>query len=247
MLRGEAAAPLAEVRVLFIATSILRCARNLRSGVFIGKINRTNRPILWTNRPEPIPATIAAQDFDEMPGAVRCRGVIHTHTPCRMSRAHPGQAIQLRGPCSRCGERRCRSHCRCARNGNLIGQSAGRPAATAPRPEFNVTSISKKTKALNILEKGMYINKESIGRLLRGACLGPVSFSLSIAGLVATLNRLHDSDLYLCSRAHRRFSAGSYERLIVGFFSMNGNERNHNERRGWVQLRATNEHDNFVR
>ena len=84
MLRGEAAAaPLAEVRVLFIATSILRCARNLRSGVFIGTINRTNRPILWTNRPEPIPATIAAQDFDEMPGAVRCRGVIHTHTPTR--------------------------------------------------------------------------------------------------------------------------------------------------------------------
>ena len=104
-----AAAPFAEVRVLFIATTILRCARNLRSGVFIGTINRTNRPILWTNRPEPIPATIAAQDFDEMPGAVRCRGVIHTHTPCRMSRAHPGQAIQIRGPCARCGERFCLS------------------------------------------------------------------------------------------------------------------------------------------
>jgi hypothetical protein len=59
-----------------------------------------------------------------------CRGVFGG-APCALSRANPGGPIQIRGRCSRCNERRCRSHCRCARNGWVTGWQAGRPGPKA--------------------------------------------------------------------------------------------------------------------
>ena len=36
--------------------------------------------------------------------------------------------MQIRVKCDRCAERRCRTHCRCGRNGWATGQAAGRPS-----------------------------------------------------------------------------------------------------------------------
>ena len=69
---------------------------------------------------------------------VKPRGVIHSRIPCTLSRKHPGTAISLRGPCSCCGERRCKSHCKCARNWTAVGRAGPRPApkaVAAPLPK----------------------------------------------------------------------------------------------------------------
>ena len=70
-------------------------------------------------------------------------------TPCRCSRANPGQAIQLRGPCSFCNERRCRNHCRCARLGQLRGWAAGRagPLGNAAVPKAKAKAAPKAAAA----------------------------------------------------------------------------------------------------
>ena len=73
--------------------------------------------------------------------AQNCRGVIHTGAACRLSRAHPGQAISIRGTCIRCVERRCRSHCRCGRQGTAVGLQAGRPGA-GPAPIHVVPPVA---------------------------------------------------------------------------------------------------------
>ena len=58
----------------------------------------------------------------------RCKGDLHTGARCRCSRARPGEAISIRGPCTRCHERRCKTHCRCGRQGTATGRSAARPS-----------------------------------------------------------------------------------------------------------------------
>ena len=45
--------------------------------------------------------------------------------------AKKGGAISMRYPCCNCGQLRCRSHCRCARDGSLSGHARGRPALGA--------------------------------------------------------------------------------------------------------------------
>ena len=56
-----------------------------------------------------------------------CKGDLHTGARCQLSRVRPKQAISIRGPCSKCGERRCKTHCRCGRQGTATGRSAPRP------------------------------------------------------------------------------------------------------------------------
>ena len=50
---------------------------------------------------------------------------------CTLSRKNPGGEISMRYPCSICHQQRCRSHCRCARDGSASGKAAGRPAPAA--------------------------------------------------------------------------------------------------------------------
>ena len=68
-----------------------------------------------------------------MPAAC-CHGVFRSSRPCTLSRARRGQAISIRGPCQQCGERRCRTHCKCGRDGSATGWAAGRPATALPQP-----------------------------------------------------------------------------------------------------------------
>ena len=81
--------------------------------------------------------------------ACRCSGVLRTETPCKLSRAHSGKPIQIRGPCKKCKERRCRTHCRCGRKGLALGRESGRPVvrqvprkAPAPPEHVAVTSVA---------------------------------------------------------------------------------------------------------
>ena len=75
-----------------------------------------------------------------------CQGVFRSAQPCTLSRARRGGAISIRGPCQRCGERRCRTHCRCGRTGSATGWAAGRPApkvaAARPAPAATVATSS---------------------------------------------------------------------------------------------------------
>ena len=61
-----------------------------------------------------------------------CRGVLHTLAKCKCSRAHPGKPTSIKGPCSKCGERRCRSHCRCGEI--CVGQSGPQTRPTIWHP-----------------------------------------------------------------------------------------------------------------
>ncbi len=75
---------------------------------------------------------------------VTCQGVDRSTAACKLSRAAKGKPIQLRGPCATCGERRCRTHCRCGRRGDAKGRNAGRPDAHAARV---ATKAAAKAKA----------------------------------------------------------------------------------------------------
>ena len=57
----------------------------------------------------------------------QCRGIVHTVIPCDLAPRNPGQPVSIRGPCAFCGERRCRTHCRCGRRGTATGQNRARP------------------------------------------------------------------------------------------------------------------------
>ena len=61
-------------------------------------------------------------------GKKLCKGEIHTDIPCTLSRVVEDGPMQISGPCTRCRERRCKTHCRCGRSNNASGRSAGRPA-----------------------------------------------------------------------------------------------------------------------
>ena len=78
-----------------------------------------------------------------MPGPHFCIGPV-TGGQCRLGSG--GARVSVKGKCKRdrrCGEKRCASHCKCARMGWLSGRRAGRPrvreAATA-MPEANASA-----------------------------------------------------------------------------------------------------------
>ena len=48
-----------------------------------------------------------------------------------MSRSTKGAPMQTRGRCGKCGEPRCRTHCKCGRRGTAQGRSAPRPPRNA--------------------------------------------------------------------------------------------------------------------
>ena len=60
-----------------------------------------------------------------------CIGVFGTRADCNLSRANPGGKISIRGKCKICGEKRCRTHCRCGRRNTVHGREAGRPPPEA--------------------------------------------------------------------------------------------------------------------
>ena len=57
-----------------------------------------------------------------------CEGIYGTHLSCKLSRTNPDGPISIRGKCKNCGEKRCRTHCRCGRHRTVHGREAGRPA-----------------------------------------------------------------------------------------------------------------------
>ena len=58
----------------------------------------------------------------------RCKGDLHSGARCKLSRVRRNEPISIRGPCDKCHERRCKTHCRCGRTGMAKGRSAPRPA-----------------------------------------------------------------------------------------------------------------------
>ena len=58
-----------------------------------------------------------------------CLGVAGSAVKCNCARN--GGAVSLRRKCAKCREQRCRSHCRCARDGQLLGRARARPGASA--------------------------------------------------------------------------------------------------------------------
>ena len=71
---------------------------------------------------------------------------MHSGMPCTLSRKNLDGPISLRGPCSKCNERRCRTHCRCGRNSTAVGRAAGRPSPTttvAPLPKAKAKGMPK--------------------------------------------------------------------------------------------------------
>ena len=57
----------------------------------------------------------------------RCKGTIRKQH-CTSSN---GESIHIKGECETCGERRCRSHCKCSRTGRARGKKAPRPRIAA--------------------------------------------------------------------------------------------------------------------
>ena len=75
----------------------------------------------------------------------RCCGVIRTGAKCKLSRVQPGKAILIAGPCKKCGERRCNTHCACGRGGKLAGRKQPRPKhsrAATPQPSQALSSTT---------------------------------------------------------------------------------------------------------
>lgn len=81
-----------------------------------------------------------------------CQGCYPSGRTCRASRSHPGQKATIKGPCSKCHERRCRRHCQCYRTGVAIGRSAPRsgraeaapcPSVEPSPPQFSVVPIGR--------------------------------------------------------------------------------------------------------
>ena len=68
-----------------------------------------------------------------MPKQATCEGSLAPRAPCHLSRTQANGPKQIRGPCRLCDERRCRAHCKCARENTLTGHqgSRDRPAAKA--------------------------------------------------------------------------------------------------------------------
>lgn len=58
-----------------------------------------------------------------------CLGVLNSKLKCKLSKK--GGPISLRYRCEGCNEMRCRAHCRCAREGSLVGRARARSSARA--------------------------------------------------------------------------------------------------------------------
>ena len=76
---------------------------------------------------------------------MRCLGVLRSAQKCKQARDGSG-AVWLNKPCLRCGEQRCKAHCRCGRRGETTGcrtgsssssSSAASAAPLAPAPIDN--------------------------------------------------------------------------------------------------------------
>ena len=63
-----------------------------------------------------------------------CRGKCGTSEGCTLSRARPGKPIVMSKACVKCGEWRCRSHCKCSRNQELTGRNMARGAGVKSKP-----------------------------------------------------------------------------------------------------------------
>ena len=55
-----------------------------------------------------------------------CQGVYRSSRACALSRARPGKPICMSKACRKCGEWRCRSHCKCKRDETLTGRNMAR-------------------------------------------------------------------------------------------------------------------------
>ena len=77
----------------------------------------------------------------------QCIGIVGGGGKCKLSRVKPGARMNIRGPCGRCGERRCRTHCRCGRNGTAQGRSAARPLKRAALEAVDDVAVSGATAA----------------------------------------------------------------------------------------------------
>ena len=69
----------------------------------------------------------------------KCKGHFGSGRPCKASRSKPGQQVCIKGPCSVCNEPRCKSHCRCGRDGTAVGRAAARPGHGAQK--FGVPAV----------------------------------------------------------------------------------------------------------
>ena len=76
-----------------------------------------------------------------------CKGIIWTLIPCNMAPRNYGQPVSIRGPCDRCNERRCRSHCQCGRTGAAAGRTAARPHAMMAMIALPKAKAAPKAKA----------------------------------------------------------------------------------------------------
>ena len=71
---------------------------------------------------------------------IYCEGTLRGHT-CRASRKRDGKRATISGPCDRCGEKKCRKHCACGRNGTATGRNAARGS----RPQVQVPVVTSPT------------------------------------------------------------------------------------------------------
>ena len=71
--------------------------------------------------------SLASQILNSVTMGAKCEGYFPSGRTCKASRSQPGQKVCIKGPCLKCRERRCKSHCRCGRQGTAIGRSAARP------------------------------------------------------------------------------------------------------------------------
>ena len=80
-----------------------------------------------------------------------CEGVLGNGHRCRMSRDGKGHAIRLNKACRVCGEWRCRTHCKCGREGTAHGWQAPRgrvPEAEQPRPKAKARPRSTESRPI---------------------------------------------------------------------------------------------------
>ena len=78
----------------------------------------------------------------------KCHGVLGTDKKCKLSRVTPGGPISIRGKCVKCGERRCRAHCRCGRTGSARGRAAARSKRAVTATATAATSNAEHDNAV---------------------------------------------------------------------------------------------------
>ena len=86
--------------------------------------------------------SLASQILNSVAMGAKCEGYFPSGRPCKASRSQPGQKVCIKGPCGKCRERRCKSHCRCGRQGTAIGRSAARPGQSCSSSSSSSSSSS---------------------------------------------------------------------------------------------------------